>query len=41
MEEEKKLQELIDKHPGLKELNDKFEMMKALCYEEEKEEKTQ
>ncbi len=36
MQEEKKLKEMMDRHPGLKELNDKFEMMKALCMEEEK-----
>lgn len=37
MEEEQQLQELIGRHPGLKELKDKFEMMKALCIEEEKQ----
>ncbi len=37
MGEENKLKELMDRHPGLKELNDKFEMMKVLCQEEEKE----
>ena len=37
MIEERKLQELMERHPGLKELNDKFEMMKALCMEEEKQ----
>lgn len=37
MEEEKRLKELMDKHPGLLDLYEKFEMMKALCYEEEKE----
>jgi hypothetical protein len=36
MQEEKQLAELMARHPGLKELNDKFEMMKALCQEEEK-----
>lgn len=36
MIEEQKLKDLMEKHPGLKELNDKFEMMKALCMEEEK-----
>jgi len=36
MEEDLKLQSLIARHPGLKELNDKFEMMKILCQEEEK-----
>ena len=34
-EEEYKLQALIKKHPGLKDLHDKFEMMKILCQEEE------
>ena len=34
-EEEYKLQALIKKHPGLQELNDKLEMMKILCQEEE------
>ena len=37
MGEESKLKELMDRHPGLKELNDKFEMMRVLCQEEEKE----
>jgi hypothetical protein len=36
MHEEKKLQELLARHPGLKDLHDKFEMMKILCQEEEK-----
>lgn len=36
MEEDLKLQSLIARHPGLKDLNDKFEMMKILCQEEEK-----
>jgi len=36
MEEESRLQSLMARHPGLKELNDKFEMMKVLCQEEEK-----
>jgi hypothetical protein len=36
MIEERKLKELLARHPGLKELNDKFEMMKVLCQEEEK-----
>ena len=36
MEEESRLQSLMARHPGLKELNDKFEMMKILCQEEEK-----
>ena len=37
MHQERKLQELIDRHPGLKDLHDKFEMMKILCTEEEKQ----
>ena len=37
MEEESRLQSLIARHPGLKELNDKFEIMKVLCQEEEKQ----
>ena len=37
MGEERRLRELMERHPGLKELNDKFEMMKVLCQEEEKE----
>jgi L-lysine 2,3-aminomutase len=37
MLEEKRLQDLMNQHPGLRELNDKFEMMKALCMEEEKQ----
>lgn len=37
MEEENRLKELMKKHPGLKDLHDKFEMMKVLCQEEEKE----
>jgi hypothetical protein len=37
MQEEKRLQDLIDRQPGLKELNDKFEIMKVLCMEEEKQ----
>ena len=36
MHEERKLKELMDLHPGLKDLHDKLEMMKVLCYEEEK-----
>ena len=35
MQDEEKLKSLMQKHPGLKDLNDKFEIMKALCYEEE------
>lgn len=36
MQEEAGLKELMSRHPGLKELHDKFEMMKVLCQEEEK-----
>ena len=38
MKEEARLQDLMSRHPGLKDLNDKFEMMKVLCQEEEKHE---
>lgn len=34
MEEEKKLAELMDKHPGLKDAYDRLEVMKALVNEE-------
>ena len=34
MREEQQLKDLMAQHPGLKELNDKFEMMKILCMEE-------
>ena len=37
MHEEKKLQDLMQRHPGLRDLNDKLEMMKILCQEEEKQ----
>jgi hypothetical protein len=37
MREEQRLKDLMARHPGLKELNDKFEMMKVLCIEEEKQ----
>ena len=37
MHEDQKLKELLARHPGLKDLNDKFEMMKVLCMEEEKQ----
>jgi len=37
MQEEKQLQDLMAQHPGLKDLNDKFEIMKVLCMEEEKQ----
>lgn len=36
MQEEIKLKAMIERHPGLKDLHDKFEMMKVLCHEEEK-----
>jgi hypothetical protein len=36
MQEEKRLKDLMDQHPGLKDLHDKFEMMRVLCLEEEK-----
>lgn len=35
MKEEARLQDLMARHPGLKDLNDKFEMMKVLCQEQE------
>lgn len=31
MEEEKKLAKLLEENPGLKDLHDKYEIMKALC----------
>lgn len=34
MAEERKLEELMERHPGLRELHDKLEMMKILCQEE-------
>lgn len=37
MQKERELQELLAKHPGLKDLYDKFEMLKVLCEQEEKE----
>jgi len=37
MQEERELKSLMEKHPGLKDLHDKFEMFKSLCLEEEKE----
>jgi hypothetical protein len=37
MVQERELRALMDRHPGLKDLHDKFEMMKLLCQEEEKE----
>jgi len=38
MHAEKRLANLIEQHPGLKELHDKFEMMRVLCEQEEKNE---
>ncbi len=35
MAQERELRKLIEKHPGLKELRDQFEMMKLLCQEQE------
>jgi hypothetical protein len=32
--EERNLKEMMERHPGLKDLYDKFEMMKILCQEE-------
>jgi hypothetical protein len=37
MHEERKLRAMMERHPGLKDLNDKLEMMKVLCQEEEKQ----
>ena len=37
MQEENRLKDLMARHPGLKDLHDKFEMMKVLCMEEEKQ----
>ena len=34
-QEERKLKDMMERHPVLQELHDKFEMMKVLCYEEE------
>jgi hypothetical protein len=34
-DEEDKLKSMMERHPGLKDLHDKFEMMKILCQEEE------
>ena len=36
MQEDIELKEMMERHPGLKDLHDKLEMMKVLCYEEEK-----
>ena len=33
--EERKLRDLMEQHPGLKELHDQLEMMKILCQQEE------
>ena len=35
MQEEVELKDMMERHPGLKELHDKLEMMKILCHEEE------
>ena len=35
--EERKLKDMMERHPGLKELHDKFEMMKILCQEASKQ----
>jgi hypothetical protein len=37
MQQDAQLKDLMDRHPGLKDLNDKFEIMKVLCMEEEKQ----
>jgi len=37
MQEEERLQSLMSRHPGLKDLHDKYEIMKVLCQEEEKQ----
>jgi hypothetical protein len=34
-QEERDLKAMMQRHPGLRDLHDKFEMMKVLCYEEE------
>ena len=36
-DEERKLKEMMARHPGLKDLHDKFEIMRILCQEEEKQ----
>jgi hypothetical protein len=38
MKAERRLESLIQQHPGLRELHDKFEMMRVLCEQEEKNE---
>ena len=37
MHQEQQLEKLMVKHPGLKDLHEKFEMLKILCEQEEKE----
>jgi hypothetical protein len=32
--QERNLKEMMERHPGLKDLHDKLEMMKILCQEE-------
>ena len=39
MKEEAQLKALMERHPGLQELHNKFEMMKALCFQEEENKK--
>lgn len=36
MKVERRLKDLLAQHPGLKELHDKFEVMRVLCEQEEK-----
>lgn len=36
MDQEQQLKDMMNRHPGLRDLNDKFEMMKILCREEDK-----
>lgn len=36
MEAERRLTDLLEQHPGLKDLHDKFEVMRVLCEQEEK-----
>lgn len=36
MREDRQLKEMMERHPGLKDLHDKFEIMKVLCIKEEK-----
>jgi len=35
MQHERQLESLMERHPGLKDLHDKFQIMKVLCQEEE------